>query len=165
MSLGALGQIPPTQPCCVYIYFWLLLLTPLQHGPNGENLAQGFLNTTAAIEAWGNERSKYDFDRPTGFSNATGHFTQLVWKDTKSVGCGRKECDNGNNAGSQGWLVVCEYWPAGNVEGEYKSQVQERRKASNILGDVSSGSQKQIQWRLVVCGLAVAAGLRLGLLI
>lgn len=132
-----------------------------QHGPSGENLAEGFPNTTAAIEAWGNERSKYNFDRPTGFSKSTGHFTQLVWKDTKSVGCGRKECDNGDKDGALGWLIVCEYWPAGNVDGEYKSEVQEQRKASNILGDVSGGSKKEVAWEMILCGLAVAAGLRL----
>lgn len=163
MSLGALGKIPPTHLVCTFAFRWCT--DSSQHGPNGENLAEGFLNTTAAIEAWGNERSKYDFDRPTGFSNSTGHFTQLVWKDTKSVGCGRKECDNADNAGSHGWLVVCEYWPPGNVDGEYKSEVQERRKASNILGDVSSGSKRKIEWKMIVCGLAVAAGLRLGILI
>lgn len=113
------------------------------------------------MEAWGNEGSKYDFDRPTGFSESTGHFTQLVWKVTKSVGCGRKECDNRDRDGAHGWLVVCEYWPAGNVDGEYKSEVQEQRKASNILGNVSGASQGKTSWKLM-CALAVAAGLRLG---
>lgn len=139
-----------------------MLTDYFQHGPNGENLAEGYLNTTAAIEAWGNERSKYDFDRPTGFSKSTAHFTQLAWKDTKSVGCGRKECDNGDKDGAHGWLVVCEYWPAGNVDGEYKTEVQGQRKASNILGDVSRGSKKTVARKLIMCGLAVAAGLRLG---
>lgn len=133
-----------------------------QHGPNGENLAESYPNTTAAVEAWGNERSKYDFDRPTGFSNSTGHFTQLVWKDTMSVGCGRKECGNGDKNGAHGWLVVCEYWPPGNVDGKYKSEVQEQREASNILGDVSRGHKKEFAWKLfITCGVgATAAGLR-----
>lgn len=52
----------------------------------------------------------------------TGHFTQLVWKATGGVGCGREACDGRGKVG--GWFVVCEYWPPGKVEGEYESQVQ-----------------------------------------
>lgn len=68
------------------------------------------------MEAWGNEEEKYNFNDP-GFSEETGHFTQLVWKTTTTVGCGRKLC------GTRGWFVVCEYWPRGNVGGEYGEEV------------------------------------------
>lgn len=46
------------------------------------------------MKSWGDERDKYDFDKPTGFSEDTKHFTQLVWKDTTSVGCARVYCGN-----------------------------------------------------------------------
>lgn len=61
---------------------------------------------------------------PGDFSKETGHFTQLVWKNTTSVGCGRTECngDGGNKA--PGWYVVCEYYPPGNVVGAFTSMVQ-----------------------------------------
>ncbi|KAL7919613.1 CAP domain-containing protein [Trichoderma austrokoningii] len=85
-------------------------------GPYGENLAIGYPNATASVEAWGNEVAKYDFNDP-GFAEETGHFTQLVWKTTTTVGCGRKLC------GTKGWFVVCEYWPRGNVGGEYAKEV------------------------------------------
>lgn len=85
-------------------------------GPYGENLAIGYPNATASVEAWGNEEEKYNFNDP-GFSEETGHFTQLVWKTTTTVGCGRKLC------GTRGWFVVCEYWPRGNVGGEYGNEV------------------------------------------
>lgn len=85
-------------------------------GPYGENLAIGYPNATASVEAWGNEEAKYNFNDP-GFSEETGHFTQLVWKTTTTVGCGRKLC------GTRGWFVVCEYWPRGNVGGEYAKEV------------------------------------------
>lgn len=85
-------------------------------GPYGENLAIGYPNVTASIEAWGDERDEYNFDKAK-FSKKTGHFTQLVWKDTTNVGCGRKLC------GERGWFLVCEYWPRGNVEGQFKEEV------------------------------------------
>ncbi|OKL61777.1 hypothetical protein UA08_02434 [Talaromyces atroroseus] len=91
-------------------------------GPYGENLAEGYANVTAAVDAWGDESAKYNFLEPTGFSEQTGHFTQLVWKATTDVGCGVADCpaDNANNEGRRavGWFLVCEYWPVGNVEGD-----------------------------------------------
>ncbi|KAI1258441.1 CAP domain-containing protein [Xylariaceae sp. FL1019] len=85
-------------------------------GPYGENLAKGYPNATASVEAWGNEGEDYNFKKP-GFSEDTGHFSQLVWKNTTDVGCGRKLC------GTSGWYVVCEYWPAGNVIGQFDGEV------------------------------------------
>jgi hypothetical protein len=91
-------------------------------GPYGENLALGYSNVTASIEAWGEERRLYDFSRP-GFSEATGHFTQLVWKATSTVGCGRRLCVDQGGSGINGWYLVCEYWPRGNVIGAFDVQV------------------------------------------
>ena len=88
-------------------------------GPTGENLAIGYPDMTTAIDAWGNERSLYDFSGPTGFSERTGHFTQLVWKDTTSMGCAAIDCTGRNSL--KGFMVVCEYWPPGNVVGEGNS--------------------------------------------
>lgn len=76
---------------------------------------------TDAVDGWGDERNKYNFNNG-GFSEATGHFTQLVWKATTSVGCGRMDCD-GKGGSAQGWFVVCEYYPAGNVQGDYGQEV------------------------------------------
>lgn len=60
---------------------------------------------------WGGERVKYDYNKP-GFSGDTGHFTQMVWKDTTAIGCAWKQCP-----GSVGTLVACEYAPHGNIVG------------------------------------------------
>ncbi|KAI3334077.1 CAP domain-containing protein [Ustulina deusta] len=85
-------------------------------GPYGENLALGFANASAAVAAWGDEGRSYDYARPA-FAEATGHFTQLVWKATAAVGCGRRLCDG------KGWYLVCEYWPRGNIIGAFRDQV------------------------------------------
>ncbi|KAH8161785.1 hypothetical protein CIB48_g6468 [Xylaria polymorpha] len=108
-------------------------------GPYGENLALGYADPTAAVEGWGDERAKYNFDKP-GFSAETGHFTQLVWKSTTDVGCGRKLC------GTRGWYLACEYWPPGNVIGAFKDEVDKESGAAALriragwLGFVTVGA-------------------------
>ncbi|KAI8316841.1 Repressed by EFG1 protein 1 [Colletotrichum sp. SAR11_59] len=91
-------------------------------GPYGENLAMGYANVTQSVEAWGEERDDYDFD-DAEFSEETGHFTQLVWKDTTDVGCARKRCED------DAWYLVCEYWPRGNVVGQFAEEVQEEEES------------------------------------
>ncbi|KAG0203495.1 hypothetical protein BGX28_004248 [Mortierella sp. GBA30] len=78
-------------------------------GPHGENLAAGYKDFGAAIDAWYNEVKFYDYNRP-GFTMKTGHFTQVVWKGTKSVGCAKKFCP-----GSNWYIYICEYDPPGNI--------------------------------------------------
>ncbi len=84
--------------------------------PYGEKIALGCSDAASCVDLWGDERADYNYDSP-GFAEDTGHFTQLVWKDTTSVGCGRRLC------GSSGWFLVCEYWPRGNVIGKFGDQV------------------------------------------
>ncbi|QQK44485.1 SCP-like extracellular protein, putative [Penicillium digitatum] len=61
-------------------------------GSYGENLAYGYQNVSAAVIAWGDEGEIYNFGKPTGFTEETGHFTQLVWKSTTQVGCAAVNC-------------------------------------------------------------------------
>ncbi|KAF3939205.1 Natrin-2 [Dactylella cylindrospora] len=57
------------------------------NNPYGENIAAGTPNNPAWYAwLWYNEVNKYDYNNP-GFSSATGHFTQVVWKNSKQLGC------------------------------------------------------------------------------
>ena len=47
----------------------------------------------------------------TGKWADVAHYTQIVWRDTKEVGC--------SVVNDRGWdVLVCRYWPAGNVWGQ-----------------------------------------------
>lgn len=84
-------------------------------GPYGENIAMGYPDVHGAMEAWYDEYSDYDYSAGQ-FSSATGHFTQMVWVDTTSVGCALDDC-NGRP------FLVCEYYPRGNVIGYFTENV------------------------------------------
>lgn len=85
-------------------------------GNYGENLAAGYPSLTAAVDAWYNEVSSYNYNKP-GFSGATGHFTQVVWAASEELGCGYAE--NGNTRR----YLVCRYLPAGNVMDQFEENV------------------------------------------
>lgn len=53
-----------------------------------------------------------------------GHFTQIVWKSTKEVGCFTYTCDYLDTAkASNSPFTVCNYSPPGNYGGEYADNV------------------------------------------
>ena len=89
-------------------------------GPYGENLAEGtYTNPNYYVYLWYNEMSNYPFDNPGGGDfESYGHFTQVVWKASTTIGCGLADC-------SGSLLLVCEYNPRGNVAGaqEYSANV------------------------------------------
>lgn len=121
-------------------------------GPTGENLASGYENVTAGIMAWGHERTSYDYGKAE-FSSKTGHFTQLVWKGTTSVGCGRSNCTGKGDA--PGWYVVCEYYPPGNVQGQFKENVQKEEKGGvGVVPDESAAVriEEKVWWVLGLAG-------------
>ena len=86
------------------------------HRPNsryGENLFE----TTGApaapedvIDAWASESRDYDY-RSNRCRGVCGHFTQIVWRDTKEVGCAVAR-----NRDREVW--VCNYNPPGNWVGQ-----------------------------------------------
>ncbi|UJR16771.1 hypothetical protein I4U23_003671 [Adineta vaga] len=74
-------------------------------------------NGTRATQSWYDEIKYYNFNRP-GFSSATGHFTQVVWKSSTKLGMG---VAFGN--GGQRVVVVAQYGPAGNMMGAFPQNV------------------------------------------
>ena len=114
----------------------------LIHSDNkyGENLyycyaSNGICVTgTKASQSLYNEVWQYDFNNPK-FTSGTGHFTQLVWKGSKEIGCGAAW--NSNNK----CYVTCNYYPAGNVMGYFANNVFPLKESGGDSGSSDSGSQ------------------------
>lgn len=91
----------------------------------GENLS-AFAGTDSDIRAgivlWEDEAKDYDPANPT-----YSHFTQLVWKSTREVGCAKASCAPGSifdASYGEASYFVCEYYPPGNYIGEFAENVQ-----------------------------------------
>lgn len=96
-----------------------------EHAPEGkeaqgENLwmgTQGAYSLQEMVQLWVDEKSLY---QPRKFPDVSkngvwtdvGHYTQLIWSNTKEVGCALS-----SNAESD--FLVCRYTPPGNWIGEY----------------------------------------------
>jgi uncharacterized protein YkwD len=86
------------------------------HRPNstyGENLFEitgASVSSAQVVNAWAAESRNYDYSLNRCHA-VCGHYTQIVWRDTKEVGCavarsGRRE------------VWVCDYDPPGNWVGK-----------------------------------------------
>lgn len=92
----------------------------MKHNPKrgdfGENIywSKGFNpTTTEVVDAWGKEVDDYNYKTNTcKAGKQCGHYTQVVWKTTKEVGCGKASCDGREE------MWVCNYSPPGNVVGK-----------------------------------------------
>eukprot|EP00486_Rosalina_sp_Unknown_P011607 CAMPEP_0201593260 /NCGR_PEP_ID=MMETSP0190_2-20130828/190923_1 /ASSEMBLY_ACC=CAM_ASM_000263 /TAXON_ID=37353 /ORGANISM="Rosalina sp." /LENGTH=370 /DNA_ID=CAMNT_0048052391 /DNA_START=642 /DNA_END=1754 /DNA_ORIENTATION=+ len=67
------------------------------------------------------ESEKYTYTPAPGASG-TGHYTQVIWADTRYVGCGFQQCSGAStDSGSYSWakmIFTCNYFPAGNFYGQ-----------------------------------------------
>lgn len=79
---------------------------------NGTTVAQT-ISATQVTASWGAEKKDYTYAGNTcATGKVCGHYTQVVWKATTEVGCGKAMCADK----SQVW--ACQYTPAGNYVGQ-----------------------------------------------
>ena len=89
-----------------------------ERGEDGENLwmgTAGFYSPEQMIAHFVEERQHIHTGRfpevsRTGKWKDVGHFTQMIWPTTRQVGCASAQ-------GVQFEVLVCRYWPSGNVIG------------------------------------------------
>jgi uncharacterized protein YkwD len=81
--------------------------------PYGENLFEiqgAAANPREVVADWGSEARDYDY-RSNRCHGHCGHYTQIVWRNTRSVGCAVAR-----GRGIEIW--VCNYDPPGNFVGQ-----------------------------------------------
>ena len=97
-----------------------------------------------ASKSWYSEIEDWNFKTHQSNGGVTGHFTQLVWKESKQLNCGYAEfiTDKSYNA----YFVVCQYFPRGNFGGTDDFALQVGQPADgadlseyNIGGDGGDG--------------------------
>ncbi|XP_017047463.2 Golgi-associated plant pathogenesis-related protein 1 isoform X1 [Drosophila ficusphila] len=71
------------------------------------------------MKLWYQEKYNYDYFKPE-FDLYTGHFTQMVWRETEFLGVGVSSND------SRIW-IVCNFNPPGNITGHFKENVHPRK--------------------------------------
>ncbi|KAJ3674421.1 hypothetical protein LUZ60_005037 [Juncus effusus] len=86
-------------------------------GEYGENLFQcspaGTYTFADAVQYWIDEKQYYDYESNScADGQMCGHYTQVVWANTKQVGCAHVTCLNGED------FMTCNYDPPGNYIGE-----------------------------------------------
>jgi len=103
----------------------------------GEKEASGSFFTTM----WYEEVCKPGYDFTSGkFDMQTGHFTQVVWKDTKELGIGKA---TGKSEGYDCTFVVARYKPPGNFQGKFQSQVQKGKFDPSICSTLEQTSKRR----------------------
>jgi hypothetical protein len=86
-------------------------------GPVGENIfatTAPKIDPAFAVEDWASEARDYDYAGNRCTAPMCGHYTQVVWRGTREVGCAVAHCPRLRFA----TVLVCNYWPAGNWVGE-----------------------------------------------
>jgi len=80
-----------------------------RYGENLYSISGGAASPRQVVDAWAGEARDYDI-RSNRCAGMCGHYTQIVWRNTRSVGCAVA-----TDAEREVW--VCEYDPPGNVVG------------------------------------------------
>jgi hypothetical protein len=96
----------------------------------GENLAwgSGITTSTRGVDMWYDEIKLTRGGLVSSFTSGTGHYTQVVWKETSDLGCA-----------TYGQLLVCQYGVGGNMGGQFTRNVNGVKKPSSQCPDGGGG--------------------------
>ena len=97
------------------------------HDPNnlkhkyGENLYRFSGNSKPdfndIIQKWYDEKKYYNHEtQECQIGQLCGHYTQIVWKKSKLLGCASAQYTKGSY--KNGYVTICKYYPYGNIVGK-----------------------------------------------
>ncbi|KAK5173496.1 uncharacterized protein LTR77_002177 [Saxophila tyrrhenica] len=123
--------------------------TTVDGGGYGQNIAAGVPKTRVSDIItnmfYNNEEpyfaGLYGQDKPdmSDFHH-WGHFSQIVWKKTTSVGCATQDCSakgglKGVGSGVMPFFTVCNYKSPGNIAGGYGANIGRPKGRPTVYGD------------------------------
>ncbi|ETS86932.1 hypothetical protein PFICI_00760 [Pestalotiopsis fici W106-1] len=107
--------------------------TSVDGGGYGQNIGAGFLSTAMGqfiteglYNSEVNNYVYYGGEPNLNTLSQWGHFSQIVWKSSITVGCYTSDCSAtglSNAPGIPPYFTVCNYGPAGNVIGGFGANV------------------------------------------
>lgn len=74
-------------------------------------------NLNLIIQSWYDEEKYYNHTTKTCIAGKVcGHYTQIIWKNSKLLGCASAQYTKGSFKG--GYVTLCKYYPYGNIIGK-----------------------------------------------
>ncbi|CAL8083287.1 unnamed protein product [Calicophoron daubneyi] len=94
-----------------------------ENQPLGENVSYRIavnnrISGQTLVGKWYKESQNYDYTREPESAKKVGHFTQMIWKNTKQLGVAMVPSDEPNKA-----YIVCFYHPPGNAKEQFVHNV------------------------------------------
>lgn len=67
------------------------------------------------VDRWAATKGNYTYS-----NSEYNHYTQIIWNGTYRVGCGKRTCKQlSETRWNPGTIIVCNYYPRGNIQGNY----------------------------------------------
>src|SRR5947209_2580387 len=98
---SSLGQLTWDSSIANEAQGWANIIGPTKHSEchsgswgsgQGENIAD-FGTVDAGVQFWYNEKPQYAYPTPVAPNAPYLHYTQMVWRDTQRIGCGKARSD------------------------------------------------------------------------
>ncbi|NXU45236.1 CRVP2 protein, partial [Drymodes brunneopygia] len=104
----------------------------------GENLfmSSAPLSWSDVVQSWYNEVKDFEYGTGAKTEDAkVGHYTQVVWHNSRYVGCGLAFCGNSTYK----YFYVCQYCPAGNLISSLKTPYTEGEPCGDCPNSCEDG--------------------------
>lgn len=101
------------------------------------------------MDNWYRESSAYNYDTEPKSVEGIGNFTQVVWHMTRELGVAKFKRQDGNGCRV---VVVCFYYPAGNVVSFFRANVPPPRSSSSAAQGALDTKRTSVQVTYLAIG-------------